>query len=136
MPSLASVARAASGSLSSMEAVKSGPAAMPTRAAILSWPCERHEQRDPAAHGGADQNERPFGEVVDQEQRVARPFADRALLEPAAAGAVAAVIEPEAGVALLFAKGCQAGRLVAGHVAHEAGEEDQRGGTAWGEVVG
>ena len=88
---------------------------------------EGGQQRDPAAHRGADQDQRPFGQPVDHGQRILGPAADRAVLEPAAAGAVAGVVEPQHRLAALGAERRERGRLVAGHVAAEAGQEDHGG---------
>ena len=53
--------------------VKSGAAAMPTRPATRSGRASADQQRDPAAHAGADQHQRALGQPVDQGQRVLGP---------------------------------------------------------------
>ncbi len=100
------------------------------------WPREGDQQRDPAAHGGADENDRALGQVVDEEQRIFGPAADGALLELALARAVSRVVEPEGGVAMLGGEGGKHGGLVAGHVAHEPRQKHQGGRSAWEKFVG
>ena len=84
--------------------VKSGAAAMPISAAIAIRPGERGEQRDPAAHRRADQDQRSVGQPIDHRQRVVGPAADGAVLEPAAAGAVAGIVEAQHGLAAFGAE--------------------------------
>ncbi len=91
---------------------------------------ERGEQRDPAAHRRADQDQRSLGQPVDHGERIVGPAADGAVLEPAAAGTVAGVVEAQHGLAAFGAERGERGRLVAGHVAAEAGEEHDRGTSA------
>ena len=75
--------------------VKSGAGAMPISPATRVRPRQGGQQHDPAAHAGADQDQRPIGRVVDHRDRILSPAADRAILEPAAGGAVAGIVEAQ-----------------------------------------
>src|SRR3546814_16490027 len=72
----------------------------PTRTdTIVPYPTRfrstRHQQRQPAAHGRADKNERSFDQTVDQKKNIITPLCQRALLQQAFAHAASRIIEPQ-----------------------------------------
>ncbi len=85
---------------------------------------EGGEQRQPAAHRGADQDQRSVALVVDHADGIGGPAADGAVLENAAAGAVSGIVELQHRLAARGTVFGERGCLVAGHVAAEAGQKD------------
>ena len=60
----------------------------------------QQQERDVAAHAGADQHLRPVGQPIERGARLLEPAAHRAVLEPALGLAVARVVEAQAADAL------------------------------------
>ena len=85
------------------------------------------KQRDPAAHGGAHENQRAGGQMIDRRQRIGRPLPDGAIAKRTVAGAMPGIVEPQHSLASRGGEGGEAGRLVPGHVAAKAGQENDGG---------
>ncbi len=94
------------------------------------------EQHDPAAHARADENLRPFRQLVEDGERVALPATDRGVLETSRESPMAEIIEAQEGLAVRPAEGFERQRLGPRHVRHEAAEEDDAGRLARETVVG
>ena len=62
-------------------------------------PGQRDKQHDPAAHAGADQDQRARQRLVEHGERIVAPVADAAILEPAIRCAMAAIVEAQEGLA-------------------------------------
>jgi hypothetical protein len=67
---------------------------------------------------------------------VVAPDGERGFLEPAFAGAAAAIVEAKEGAAFALRPGFQGERLGAFHVGHVAGEEDDGRASAKAVIVG
>ena len=91
-------------------------------------PRQRHEQHDPAAHAGADQDHWTDSDLVQHCKSVGAPVADAATLEPAARRTMSAVVEAQEALAPLCAVPLQVERLGTRHVGAEAGQEHHRRG--------
>src|SRR5262249_24993731 len=94
------------------------------------------EQHDPAAHRRADQDLRPLGQRVDDGERIIGPAPDRAVLEAAARGAMAAIVEADVGAARHPAAGLERARLGAGHVRPVAAEDHDAGAAPLAAAIG
>ncbi len=110
--------------------VKSTAGAISTRPAIEPRrPCalqlSRQQQREPAAHRRADQHLRALGEALEHRGAVLKPAADGAVGEFAAGFAVAGIVEPDAGAAVLAGPVVERDGLGALHVGLEAAEPEQ-----------
>jgi hypothetical protein len=90
-------------------------------------PRKRAQHGNPTTHGRSDQDQRSLGQAVDRGQCVRGPDPDGAILELAAAAAVAGIIEAKHGMALLGTERRQSGCLVAGHIATITREENDSG---------
>jgi hypothetical protein len=77
-----------------------------------------------------------FGQRLDRRDRIARPFADRALGELARRFAVPGIVEAQERMAARLAHRFERQRLVAFHVRAEAGQKDDTWPLALGFVVG
>jgi len=76
---------------------------------------QRQQQGDPAAHAGPHENERA-GDAVHHRHRIRGPHTDGPVRERAATGAMAGIIQPEAGLARRPAKRGGLQRLRSPHV--------------------
>ncbi len=84
---------------------------------------QRDQQRQPAAHRRSDQQQRSLRQPVDQGQSIVTPAGERAVLEPALAGAATGIVEPQHRPALLGGPGVERDRLAPFHVGHVARQE-------------
>jgi hypothetical protein len=99
-------------------------------------PRKRQQQHDPAAHTGADHDQRPSRDPVDYRERILGPAADRAVLEATIRAAVAGIVEAHIGPALGATPALERQRLGAGHVGSVAAAEQHRGLAALQAVIG
>ena len=83
------------------------------------------QQRQPAAHRGADQDLRAAAAGVEHREAVGEPAADRAVRERAAGFAVPRIIETHDGAAFFLRPGVERRGLGALHVGFVAAEPDQ-----------
>jgi hypothetical protein len=96
-----------------------------SRGATLEF--AQQQERDPAAHGRADDHLRPAAERVENREAVLDPGCDRAIGEIAGRFAVPGVVEAHAGAPLLRGPGGKRLRLGATHVRLEPSEPKQPG---------
>ncbi len=99
-------------------------------------PAGGEQERDPAAHAGPDEDLRTLGQPVQRVGRVARPVADRPVLEPAGGLAVAGIVELEAGAPPRPRPGLDEGRLGSGAVGAKPPEEHDAGPVTGRAVIG
>jgi carboxylate-amine ligase len=85
------------------------------------------EERQPAAHGGADQDLRAAGEGGEHRVGFLQPARDGAVLELSLGAAVTGIVEADAGVAGGFRPAIERLRLAAGHVGAKAAEPEEAG---------
>jgi hypothetical protein len=87
----------------------------------------REQQRDPAAHGGADQNLRANGEGLEHGARFLEPARHGAVLEAAAGFAVTGIVEAHDGAAGFLRVRGECLGLGASHVGLEAAKPHEAG---------
>src|SRR4051794_25042891 len=85
------------------------------------------EQRDPATHGGADENLRSICLCTNHCEAVFGPASNGSIVELAARFAVARVIEPQRRPAVCRSPGLEPCRLGGKHVRLEAAEPNDTG---------
>ena len=114
--------------------MKSGAGAISTRPASDAAACcrracdfARQQQRHPAAHRRADHDLRAAAELLEHRDALLQPAPDGAVDEGAAGFAMAGIVEPDAGAAVLRGPRVQRQRLGALHVGIEAAEPEQPG---------
>ncbi len=90
----------------------------------------RCQERQPTAHGGADEDLRAVRRRVEDGKGVLEPARDRAVLEPAAGFAMPGIIEADAGATLPGGPGVEGARLCRHHVGAEPAEPDDAGAVA------
>ncbi len=104
--------------------VKSGAAATPASAWMRSGSEEGHQQHDPGAHAGPDEQQAPRDALLQHGERVVPPLADRPVDQTSGRQPVALVVEPEEGALARPTPGFEVLRLGAGHVGRVSAEED------------
>ena len=88
---------------------------------------EGREQRHPAAHGGADEDEWALRQLIDDGEGVGAPAADCSIGERSTAFAVAEIVETGEAAASGGDSVMEDRRLLAQHVGVEAAEPDDAG---------
>ncbi|MGY4599800.1 hypothetical protein ACVWXL_007546 [Bradyrhizobium sp. GM22.5] len=114
--------------------MKSGAGAISTRPASEALACSffcrflisrASSQRHPAAHGRADQDLRAVAEPLEYRDAFLEPAPDGSVDEIATGFAVAGIIEPDHGAAVIPGPFVQRHGLAALHVRLETAEPDQ-----------